>query len=298
MPKQPLTLLQVADKLGVHYMTVYRYVRTGRLPATRVGGIWQVDRADVALVRRPKNRMRRPPANSEKPSRARLEARLVASDEAGAWDVLESALASGMEPEEVVLELVGPALHSIGALWAAGTLSVADEHRASVVAARLISRLGARFARRGHKRGTVILAAAPGELHGMPVAIAANLLRWRGFEVVELGADTPPDALAETARAEMNLVAVGIACTTASTSKAAARAITALRQASPDVPVMLGGAAIADAADAKRLGADVFTGGRGDEVVRAVEAIAARNAKARSRRSRAPVRAPVRPGLD
>ena len=42
MPKQPLTLLQVADKLGVHYMTVYRYVRTGRLPATRVGGIWQV----------------------------------------------------------------------------------------------------------------------------------------------------------------------------------------------------------------------------------------------------------------
>ncbi|MDA8269090.1 MAG: helix-turn-helix domain-containing protein [Actinomycetota bacterium] len=31
-------LQQAADRLGVHYMTVYRYVRTGRLPATKVGG--------------------------------------------------------------------------------------------------------------------------------------------------------------------------------------------------------------------------------------------------------------------
>ena len=47
MPK-PLTLQQAADKLGVHYMTVYRYVRTGKLPATRVGGGWQVDPDDLA----------------------------------------------------------------------------------------------------------------------------------------------------------------------------------------------------------------------------------------------------------
>ncbi len=32
MPKKPMTLLDVADKLGVHYMTVYRYVRTGKTP--------------------------------------------------------------------------------------------------------------------------------------------------------------------------------------------------------------------------------------------------------------------------
>ena len=51
MPKKPLTLLQAADKLGVHYMTVYRYVRTGKLPATRVGGAWQVDPDDLARLK-------------------------------------------------------------------------------------------------------------------------------------------------------------------------------------------------------------------------------------------------------
>jgi methanogenic corrinoid protein MtbC1 len=109
----------------------------------------------------------------------------------------------------------------------------------------------------------------------LPVAIAANLLRWRGFDVVELGADTPAEALAETVAGEPDLVAVGIVCTTRSSPQAARRAIAALRQSAPHVPVLLGGAAIADAAHARRLGADVFTGGRADEVVRSVEAIVA-----------------------
>jgi len=180
-----------------------------------------------------------------------------------------------MEPDQVLLELVGPALRSIGTLWEQGRLSVADEHRASSVAARLICRLGARFARRGHRRGTVILAAAPGDLHGFPVSIAANLLRWRGFDVVELGADTPSDALAETAVGEPDLVAVGIACTAGGSPQAARRAIAALRKSVPNVPVLIGGAAVADAAHARRLGADVFTGRLADEVVRSVEAIVA-----------------------
>ena len=272
MPRKPLTLPQVADKLGLHYMTVYRYVRTGRLPAKRVRGTWQVDPADLAHVERSRQGTR---ATGKAPSRARLEARLVASDEAGAWDVLEEALASGMEPDQVLLELVGPALRSIGTLWEQGRLSVADEHRASSVAGRLIGRLGARFARRGHRRGTVILAAAPGDLHGFPVSIAANLLRWRGFDVVELGADTPSDALAETAVGEPDLVAVGIACTAGGSPQAARRAIAALRKSVPNVPVLIGGAAVADAAHARRLGADVFTGRLADEVVRSVEAIVA-----------------------
>ena len=197
------------------------------------------------------------------PARAQLEARLVASDEPGAWDVIEIALGSGMEPEAVLLELVAPVLRSLGTRWEQGELSIAQEHRASAVAIRLISRLGARFGRRGHKRGTVILAAPSGEQHSVPVAIAANLLRWRGFAVIELGANTPADALAETAAGEPALVAVAMACTTRASCQAARRSVAALRVYSPDVPVLLGGAAISDQVHARRLGADVFTDGAG-----------------------------------
>jgi excisionase family DNA binding protein len=271
MATQPLTLLQAAEELGVHYMTVYRYVRTGSLPATRVGGIWQVAPADLELVRRVGPGARRKPPSGPARSRARLLARLVAGDEAGAWGLLEAALASDMTPDDVLLELVAPTLRAIGTRWERGQLSIASEHRSSAVAARLISRLGARFARRGVKRGTVILAAPSGELHAAPIAIAANLLRWRGFDVVELGVDTPAEALAETAVGEPDLVAVGMACTTDGASRAAQRAIAMVRRSAPDVPILLGGAAISDAAHAGKLGADVYTGGRADEVVRAVE---------------------------
>ena len=41
-------LKQVAASLGVHYVTAYRYVRTGRLPARRVGTGWVVDPEDLA----------------------------------------------------------------------------------------------------------------------------------------------------------------------------------------------------------------------------------------------------------
>ena len=86
MPKKPLTLLQAADKLGVHYMTVYRYVRTGRLPATREGGSWQVDPDDLAQMEPASPRSTRSPrasATRASATKRRLEARLLAGDEPG-----------------------------------------------------------------------------------------------------------------------------------------------------------------------------------------------------------------------
>jgi MerR family transcriptional regulator, light-induced transcriptional regulator len=269
-----LTLPEAAEELGVHYMTVYRYVRTGQLPAERVGGSWRVERSELENLRRPPSVATSRRAKV-RPSRDRLQSRLVAGDEVGAWRLIEAALTSDMTPESVLLDLIGPTLHSIGTEWERGQLSVADEHRASAVATRLIGRLGARFARRGVRRGTVILAAGPGERHGLPVAIAANLLRWRGFTVVELGADTPGDALVDAVGREQSLVAVGLACTSSAASTSARRAIAQVHRAAPRVPVLVGGAAVTDGDHARRLGADRYTGKRADELVSAIEDIVA-----------------------
>jgi excisionase family DNA binding protein len=275
MPKKPLTLQQAAVKLGVHYMTVYRYVRTGKLPANRVGATWQVDPDDLARMKAAVPRNSRDPAVRSTATRVQLEARLLAGDEPGAWSVLEAALASDHSPPEVLLQLVSPALESIGERWHAGELTVADEHRASAVAVRLISRIGARFARRGPKRGSVVITTPPGEQHSAPVAIAADLLRWAGFNVVELGADTPADALAHGLERIGDLLAVAMACTTRDSTASAGRVIAHLRSARPGTTILLGGAAITDADHALGLGADGFTGRRGDDLVRAVEELAA-----------------------
>ena len=58
-----------------------------------------------------------------------------------------------------------------------------------------------------------MLGAPAGELHVAPVAMGADLLRWQGFEVVELGADTPAGAFVEAASRLNDLMAIGLACT-------------------------------------------------------------------------------------
>lgn len=268
-----MTLNEAAAELGVHYMTVYRYVRTGRLPAVKLEHDWQVDPVDLDLVRRQSggDRPARPTGIAK--SRAGMESLLLSGDEAGAWNLVEEALASGATPDIVLLDILSPSLHSIGDRWEANELSIGAEHLAATVALRLISRLGARFTPRGRKRGAVLLAAPAGERHSLPIAIVANLLRWRGFTVVELGADVPPNELAEIAAHTPDLVAVGLACTSTEAFATAHHAIQALRSDLGAVPIFIGGRAVADAASAKEAGADYFTGSSGREVLRVLDEV-------------------------
>jgi excisionase family DNA binding protein len=192
-----LSLAEVAQLLGVHYMTAYRYVRTGRLRATKRGGSWVVDAGDLEQFRNaaPGAATSPPPGDAPdgsqegSPARAgtksgartgaksgaeagarssatrraypgRLEDRLVHGDEGGAWAVVEEALGSSMTPEEVYTAVMAPAMASIGERWARHELDIEDEHMASTIVQRLAGRLGPRFARRGRHRGTVATPTA------------------------------------------------------------------------------------------------------------------------------------------
>ena len=205
-----------------------------------------------------------------------LTARMTAGDEVGAWRVIDDALASGMDPAGVYLDLLAPVLRGVGAGWAAGTVTIAEEHRASAVALRLIGRLGPQFARRGRKRGIVIIGAPAGDQHSLPGAIVADLLRGEGFEVIDLGANTPDSSFAETVQDATRLVAVVIGVTAPGCDNAVQSVVQALRRSGSTAPVLVGGAAISGADHALRLGADAWTGPDGQSVITAVNAAAAR----------------------
>ncbi len=271
--RRPISLQEAADRLGVHYMTAYRYVRTGRLPARREGVQWMVDPAELEKMR-PPGRTTRGHGTVRSEGPAKLAARMAAGDEGGAWGVVEAALASGVEAADVYLDLLVPALEIVGEGWAAAELTVADEHRATAVALRLVGRLGPRFARRGRKRGTVVVGAPAGEQHGLPSAILADLLRGVGFEVLDMGANTPAASFVETAKEANRLVATAIAITTPGGDAAVRTVVKALRQADLGVPILVGGAAVHDRAQALRLGADEWSGLDGRSALVAVERIA------------------------
>ncbi len=264
-------LRAAAERLDVHYMTAYRYVRLGTLPATKVGGEWRVKVADLARVTQ-QDEPRPGPGGLRWPKyRTQLGDRLIAGDEAGAWSVVERALASGATARDIHLELIAPALRTIGEKWTHGDLDVADEHRASSVAGRLIARLGPSFARRGRKRGVVVVGAAAGDHHSIPVSILADILRGEGLEVIDLGANTPPESFVRTALDRDDVVAVAISVGSDVSLPSARQAAAHVHRYGPGIPVFVGGPAVLTEEDARGLGADEYGTSALDVALRCLE---------------------------
>lgn len=248
-----LNLKQAAARLGVHYMTAYRYVRQGRLSATQVGTEWRVSEAAIAAFAAP-SRPAEPGGGREVGGTDwadRLLPCLLAGDEPAAWRVIEAALASGHPLDHAYMKMLTPALITIGSRWEAGELTVADQHLATAVASRLAARLGALVHRPGRSRGTVVFGAPSGERHSLPVTVAADLVRLANFTVLELGADVPPEAFALASERAARLVAVGIGVSSAEWFPAVQRTVDAVRAARPEVPVVIGGQAAITAAGAE-----------------------------------------------
>lgn len=257
-----ISLHDVAEELGVHYMTVYRYVRQGLLPASKRGRTWYVTSKDVeefrasriAIVDEPS-----PTGRRSAPWDKRLESRLVEGDERGALEVLESALRAGNDVAFVYLDVLAPALASIGERWAAGELGIHVEHRASGIAFRLIGQIGSRFKHRGVSKGAVVMGAPAGEEHALVISMVADLVRHEGWEVHDLGANMPADAFAHAVEVSNDVVAVCVGVTVPQALSAARSTIEAIKRVS-SVPVYAGGAAVRGDEAARTLGADHWTG--------------------------------------
>lgn len=252
-PTEPaeLTLQQVADELGVHYMTAYRWVRLGMLDATKHGRSWVVTRDDLdAYVSGSREQSSRGTA----PWDERLLNRMLAADDSGAWAVVESALTSGLSVPDVYTRMVIPALKSVGDKWETGEIGIAEEHAASQIAYRVVARLGPRAAPRGVRRGTIALGSTATELHSLPLSIAADLFRAQRFAVLDLGANLPAAAFAEHIARTEGLVAIAIGVTTPGQDEEIAKTISALREVT-DVAILVGGSGARDI-DADSVGAD------------------------------------------
>jgi excisionase family DNA binding protein len=251
-----LSLQEAADELGVHYMTIYRYVRLGQLEATKVGAAWQVERAELERFRRGGESHH---VRGEAPWAERLEARMIAGDAAGAWSVVEAALAAGRSPSNIYTDVLSPALVSIGQRWSAGTIGIEDEHMATAIASRIIGRLGPRFTRRGRHRGTIVTAMPSGERHGLGIAMVADILRGEGFAVLDLGPDTPTETLIAAIDKAAPIHAVCLSASHDPSVSVLAEMVSAVHSRyQGSIPVIVGGRAVADEEVAGTTGADAW----------------------------------------
>jgi len=117
-------------------------------------------------------------------------------DEAGAEQALAQAFAI-YPPETVCLQVLMKGLSTIGQQWYEGSVSVQQEHFASALAMRRLHTLLS-AAPPPTRRERIIIACPPQEDHTFAPLLIALMLRYRGWDVIYLGADVPVERLQST----------------------------------------------------------------------------------------------------
>lgn len=123
---------------------------------------------------------------------------LVALEDARAGRVLSEAFALH-DVENVLLDLVTPAMAKIGDLWHSGEILVATEHFATNLMQGRLHGLLSLMPGAGRSQPALV-TCAPKERHELGALILAVLLNRAGFDAVYLGADTPVHDVVEMAR--------------------------------------------------------------------------------------------------
>jgi excisionase family DNA binding protein len=213
---ETIDLQTAAQRLGVHYQTAYRWVRSGELRAKLVMGCYQLDSDVVDRFADRRARAVSPPPRRPRTGYAVLSERmfghLVAGDERGAARLVGGLLDAGVSVTTVAQAVLVPALREIGAEWRAGRLDVTDEHRASAIVERI---LGERYPKpRGRRRGTAVVAALSGDRHALPTTLAAVALSEDNWLVHHIGADLPAAELMRFCKQEsVDLVVLTVTVT-------------------------------------------------------------------------------------
>ncbi len=235
-----MDLREAAGALGVHYQTAYAWVRQGVLPARKVGRGYEISEADareLAARRRLGTQPPRPIQVRDWAAQSRqLYEALAKGDETLARKRL-ARLAGGVPLLGLCEHVIGPALRRIGDDWAAGRVTIAQEHRASAICERLIA--GHASQPGGRPRGVAVVTTPPGERHGLPALMAAVCLREDHWLVHHLADDIPVAEVTWLA----GQVGAGLVVLSSATTSAARRARGAageITAALPGVTVLTG----------------------------------------------------------
>jgi methanogenic corrinoid protein MtbC1 len=194
--------------------------------------------------------------------REQYVAALVNADLAVARALVEDAAAHGTPVRDLYLDVLQPALYEIGRRWEDAELSVAQEHLATATTETIMARLSERLAPAASRRdATAIVACVDGELHAVGGRMVADFLAADGWDVLFLGALTPPQELAALAR-HRSAAVVALSAALSERLDRVRAAAEALRSLEPAPLVIAGGQAFeGDPERALAAGADLYAAG-------------------------------------
>lgn len=241
-----LSLLVRATELGRQIGQV------GSLPDDELRRVVEADERSAALDRAP---------SGEGPaSEAFLSSALIAVEayDAYALEQVLRAAAIRLSVDDVLDQVIGPLLFTIGSLWHQGQLQPSHEHLATISIRRVLTWMSEATA--PAPGAPVVLVGTPAEqVHELGAMLAATTASGHGWRVVYLGANLPAKELARAA-AHVKAQAVALSVVYPEGSPSVTEELRTLRrELAPGVAIVVGGSGAASYAGVlDEIGADTL----------------------------------------
>lgn len=220
LSNKKLTSKEVARLLGVSEASVKRWADSGLLPAEKtLGGHRRFRSEDLATFRRgsafnEKYVATKPESVS---SSVKLKKRATSIGKKNAlFEKIYAAILGGHSNEAAAMlikcylggfgiaavadDILCPIFRRVGELWCNGELSVAQEHIATQTGLSALRTLRSVIKEADRNVGVAICCSTEEDFHELPVCIAEMLLEENGWQVVQLGTNTPFYVLTEAVK--------------------------------------------------------------------------------------------------
>ncbi|MFO0892695.1 MAG: corrinoid protein [Isosphaeraceae bacterium] len=176
----------------------------------------------------------------------KLHDAVLQGDAKTAVAVTKQALEENLDPIELISGTMVPAMDEVGRLYEQEEYFVPELLLSARAMKGSLELLRPLLAERGAKpTGTVAIGTVKGDLHDIGKNLVASLLEGGGFEVIDLGADVPPEKFIEAIR-EKGAQIVCLSALLTVTMPSMKSTIEALKEAGvrDKVKVLVGGAPV------------------------------------------------------
>lgn len=133
---------------------------------------------------------------------------MINADRPAAAALIERALAGGIEPRQVIGDILDPAIVQLGRMWEEETMSLAQNFVASKIAEDTLLRCIPDKAAATYDKGAVVIGNIEDDFHSLGRKTVSLFLSAAGWDVYDLGNDVPAEELLEKAL-EVNACVIG-----------------------------------------------------------------------------------------
>lgn len=133
---------------------------------------------------------------------------MINADRAAAATLIEQALADGIEPQQVIANILDPAIVQLGRLWEEEAMSLAQNFVASKIAEDTLLRCIPDKKDSTRAKGAVVIGNIEDDFHSLGRKTVSLFLSAAGWDVHDLGNDVPAEEFLEKAL-EVNACVIG-----------------------------------------------------------------------------------------